>query len=128
MEDFGMVFVWLGIAAIFFIIYLLKSAKAQKSYSRAVEAKTRGDDVSAVKLFKQALWKANEKPDMETDIVSKLEELYNNRNIVYDFQDYKKLIEQFRILKKKSSQKSLREMGKVNKLKKDIIDRMPEFL
>ena len=128
MEDFGMVFVWLGIAAIFFIIYLLKSANAQKSYSRAVEAKTRGDDVSAVKLFKQALWKANEKPDMETDIVSKLEELYNNRNIVYDFQDYKKLIEQFRILKKKSSQKSLREMGKVNKLKKDIIDRMPEFL
>jgi alcohol dehydrogenase YqhD (iron-dependent ADH family) len=127
MEDFGLTFILLGIAAIFLIIYLFKVAKAKKFYSEAVGAKTHGNDRLAISIFKKALWKANEKPDMETDILSKLKELYSKHNIVHDFGDYETLIEQFRTLKKKSSHRSLREMGKVQKLKKELIDRMPEL-
>ena len=122
-----MAYIFLGIAVIFGIIYFFKVAKAKKLYSEAVVAKTRGDDRLAVSLFKQALWKANEKPDMEWDILSNLKELYSKHKVEHDFGDYETLIEQFRTLAKKSSNKSMREMGEVNKLKQELIDRMPEL-
>ena len=64
---------------------------------------------------------------METRILLSLSGIYKKNNINHDFDDYKKLIEQFKILDKKSSNKSMREMGKVNELKKELIDRMPDL-
>ena len=122
-----MFYVFLAIAVIFGIIYLLKVAKAKKLYSKAVDVKTQGDDKLAISLFKEALGLANEKPDVEADILSQLKELYAKHNLKYDFGDYQTLINQFQILQKKSSNKAMREMGEVNKLKLKMIENMPEL-
>jgi len=123
-----MAYIFLGIALIFGVLYLIKVANAKKFYSRAIDAKTNSDDRLAISLFKQALSYANDKPDMETDILAELKELYAKHNIAFDFGDYEKLIEQIRILGKKSSNKSMREMGEVIKLKQELIVTMPELL
>ena len=115
------------IAIVFYSIYLLKMRKAKLLHSEAEEAERNGEYATAVTLFKQSLWKANEKPEMETSILLSLTDIYKKHNIAFDNGDYEKLIEQFQTLKKKSSRKSLQEMGKVNKLKKELIDRMPEL-
>ena len=127
MEDFGLTFIFLAIAAIFGIIYLFKITKSKQLFAKAMDAKTQGDDRLAVSLFKQALNMANEQPDKEMDILSNLKELYGKHNLEYDFTDYETLISQFRTLKSKSSNKAIREMGKVNKLKQGLIERMPEL-
>lgn len=127
MEDFGLTFIFLAIAAIFGIIYLFKITKSKQLFAVAIDAKTQGDDKLAVSLFKQALNLANEQPDKEMDILSNLKEVYAKHNLEYDFKDYETLISQSRTLKSKSSNKAIREMGKVNKLKQDLIDRMPEL-
>lgn len=110
-----------------FIIRSKKEKKANTLSSRAYNAIADGDDKLAISLLKQALWQANESPDIEEPILSKLKELYKNHTIEHDFGDFEKLVEQFRILKKKSSMKSAKEMQKVVELKKVLIDRMPEL-
>lgn len=114
-----MFYIFLAIAVIAGIIYLFKVAKAKKLYSKAVDAKTQGDDKLAISVFKEALGLANEKPDVEADILSQLKELYAKHNLKYDFRDYQTLINQFQTLQKISSNKAMREMGKVNKLKNE---------
>ena len=123
--DFFLAFVFLGIALILGIIYLFKVGKAKKLLAEATEAKNRGDDRTAITLYKEALKHANEKPDMEQGIVAHLQNIYTNHKLAYDFSDYNKLIEQTRILKKKSSTKSTRELVKVIKLKAEMVDKMP---
>ena len=125
--DFFFVFIFLGIAAIAGVIYLVKMAKAKKSLEEADEAMAKGDDSGAIVLYKQALKHANEKPDMEVTIVSKLDGLFNKNQLEYNFSDYNTLIEQARVLRKKSSNKALRELGKVIKLKKEMVDKMPSL-
>lgn len=127
MEDFLIVIPFILIAIVFYTIYLFKVSKAKKLLSQAKEANTNGEYALAVTLFKKALWKANEKPEMEAIILSSLAGIYEKNGITFDPDDYETLIQQFQILKKKSSRKSLQEMGKVNKLKKQLIDRMPEL-
>jgi hypothetical protein len=114
------------IAAVFFGIYLFKVSKAKQFLGEAEEAEVRGEYAAAVELFKKALWKANEKPEMERAILGSLARIYSKHDIGFESGDYERLIEQFAVLKKKSSRKALKEMGQVNKLKKELIDRMPE--
>ena len=109
------------------VIRSSKEKKANTLSSRAFNAIADGDDKLAISLLKQALWQANESPQIEEPILSKLKELYKKHNIEHDFGDFEKLIEQFRILKKKSSMKSAKEIQKVVELKKALIDRMPEL-
>jgi hypothetical protein len=125
--DFFLVFIFLGLAALAGLIYLVKMRKAKKHLTLAGEAKLRGDDKTAIILFKKALNHANEKPDMEAEILLQLEALYANNGLKYDFSDLNQLLEQTRVLSKKSSNKALRELGKVLKLKKEIVDEMPEL-
>lgn len=127
METLLWVSPFIVIAIVFYSIYLLKIRKAKQLHYEAEEAERNGEYATAVTLFKQSLWKANEKPEMETGILLSLTGIYKKHNIAFDAGDYEKLIEQFQTLKKKSSRKSLQEMGKVNKLKKELIDRMPEL-
>jgi inorganic pyrophosphatase/exopolyphosphatase len=118
---------FLIIAVVFYSIYLYKISKAKQLLSEAEEAEKDGNLASAVILLKQALWKANEKPEMEKRILLSLTDIFGKYQITLDTGDYEKLIEQFQILKKKSSRKSLQEMGKVNKLKKELITKMPDL-
>jgi len=126
-DDFWGVLVFFVIAAVFFSIYLFKVGKAKQLLSEAEKARAGGDDRSAVGLFKQALWKSNESPAMERKILSSLDKIYKGRTINHDFTDYGKLVGQLEILKKKSSQKAMGEMGQVQKLKKALIDEMPDL-
>jgi len=110
-----------------YIISKSKEKKANELSSKAFNAIADGDDKLAITLLKQALWKANESPDIGSPVLSKLKELFLKHNIEHDFGDYEKLIEQFRILKKKSSMRSAQEMKKVVELKKKLIDKIPEL-
>ncbi len=122
---------WLGVAAFFFIIYLIlnryKSSKVNKFISEAFEAIKQGQDGSAASLFKEALLYANENPDQELKIVAELKALYDNHGIKYSFENFESLVEQSRILIAKSSNKALKELGKVIELKNKIIDKMPDL-
>jgi len=122
-----MFYVFLVIAVIFGIIYLVKISKSKKLLASAVEAHTRGDDKLAVELFKKALVYSNETPDREQEVVSYLKKIYQKHGIEFDFSDYELLMRQFRALSGKSSQKAIREMGEVNKLKTKIIEGLPEL-
>lgn len=64
---------------------------------------------------------------MEERILLDLQEIFSKHAVDFNFQDYQKLIEQFQVLPKKSSNKDLRELGKVQDLKKEMIDKMPEL-
>jgi hypothetical protein len=125
--DWGIVILFGGIAVIFYIIYLVKTSYAKKYLTEAENAMVAGRHLEAVTIFKKALWKANEKPEIETKILDRLAELYQQHKINHSFEEYRSLIKQFQVLSKKSSNKAIKEMGEVQTLKKKLIEKMPDL-
>jgi hypothetical protein len=117
-----------AIALIGAVAYLYKVKAAKKTLAQAEEARAKGDDREALGLFVKALWLANEKPSLETSILEKIRRLYDRMKIAYDLGDYLKLVEQYRSLSKKSSRKSLKESVEVQKLKRELIEKMPGYV
>ena len=107
--DFFMAFIFLGLAGIGFIIYQIKAGKAKKLVNEAAQAKISGNGPEAVRLYKKALSMGGAKPDMEDRILSGLEEVYTKHDKQVNFSDYRKLIDQTRILSKKSYYKAIQE-------------------
>jgi thioredoxin-like negative regulator of GroEL len=125
--DWGIVLLFAGIAVIFYIIYLVKTSYAKKYLTEAENAMAAGNHLEAVTTFKKALWKANEKPEIEAKILDRLAELYQQHKIDHSFEEYHSLIKQFQVLSKKSSNKAIKEMGEVQSLKKKLIEKMPDL-
>lgn len=128
-DPISIALIFLGIAAIATagIILFIKMEKVKKYLTKAEEAIKQGDEKTAIVMIKSALNNANEKPDLEASILAKLEALYKKNGLGYDFSDFNKLTDQFRVLKKKSSNKALRELYKVIDLKKEMVKKMPEL-
>jgi len=126
--DFFFVYIFAGIAVIGFIIYLIKVSKAKKLIGQAEDAHKQGNNAEAVRLFKEALVYGNQKADMEEQILIQLEDIYKKYDKEVDFSDYRKLVEQTRILSKKTSYKAANELKQVLKLKKEIVNKMPSLV
>ena len=122
-----MFYVFLAIAVIFGIIYLVKISKSKNLLKKAIEAKDQGDDKTAVSLFKQAMQYSNETPAREREIINHLKAIYEKHGIEFDFSDYKTLMSQFSALSGKSSMKAQKEMGEVIKLKNKIVESLPDL-
>jgi hypothetical protein len=129
LDPISIALIILGIAAFATagIIFLIKMEKVKKYLTNAEEAIKQGDDKTAIVMIKGALNNANEKPDLEASILTKLEALYKKNGLGYDFSDFNKLTGQFQVLKKKSSNKARRELYKVINLKKEMVKKMPEL-
>ena len=123
--DFFFAYIFLGLAAIFGLIYFIRITKASNLIHEADEAFEQGLDKEAVTLYKKAIGHANE--DMENQILTKFEEIFGNHNVRVNFTDYRKLIDQTRILSKKSSNKAMKEINKIATLKEEIISALPEL-
>lgn len=121
----------IGLAVIAFaaagIIKYVKGEKVKKNLAEAEEALKSGDDKTAIIRFKEALNNANEDPEKEASILGQLEALYKKHGLEYDLTDFNKLTEQFKVLKKKSSNKAMRELTKTAELKKQIVAKLPEL-
>ena len=109
------------------MVYLARAKKkeAENCLSESQAALNQKDDAAALRWLKLALEEANEEPDLEMDILAKMQDLYNCHHVSFDMSDYRKLIEQYRILYKKSSDKSYNELIEVQKLKHRLIENMP---
>lgn len=116
-----------AIAAVCFVLSKVKKGKAKRLTAEAESAWDAGNDSAAISLFKEALWKANEEPALEEKIIASLNALYSKVGIHWDFSGYEALVEQFKWLSKKSSNKAMRELGEVQGLKKEVLDRMPDL-
>ena len=123
--DFFFTFLLLGLAAIFGIIYFIHIVRADNLINKADEAFKQGRDKEAVTLYKKAIGHGNE--GQETLILTNLEKIFGNHNVQVDFTDYRKLIDQTRILSKKWSKKSEKETIKIAVLKAEIISALPEL-
>jgi len=122
-----MFYIFLAIAVIFGIIYLIKISKSKNLLKKAVEAMDQGDDKTAVSIFKQAMQFSNETPAREREIINHLKAIYEKHSIEFDFSDYKKLMSQFSALSGKSSMKAQKEMKEVIKLKSQIVESLPDL-
>ena len=126
-EDILWVLPYLILAGVMYSIYLWKTARGKSLLAQSRSLIEAGDQRGGIHLLKEALWKANEKPNLEQQILDEFTRIYQSRGISYDNQDYIVLIDQFRELSKKGSTKALDEMKKVQSLKKQLIDRMPDI-
>ncbi len=115
------------LVAVFYLIYAWKTARGRRLLAKARTVSSSGNVREAVRLLKEALWKANEKPGLERSILNDLAQEYRSRGISFDLQDYLILIEQFQDLSKKGSTKAMEELKQVQALKKQIIERMPNI-
>jgi len=122
-----MFYIFLAVAVIFGIIYLIKISKSKNLLKKAVEAMDQGDDKTAVSIFKQAMQFSNETPAREREIINHLKAIYEKHSIEFDFSDYKKLMSQFSALSGKSSMKAQKEMKEVIKLKSQIVESLPDL-
>jgi len=125
-EDILWALPYLILAAVLYSIYLWKTARGRNLLTKAQSLLSSGDTGQAVDLLKQALWKANEKEELERSILAELDRAYRSRSIPFDSHDYVLLIGQFQELKKKGSTKAMAELKKVQALKKKLIEYMPE--
>ncbi len=107
------------------IAYFLKKSGAKKSIKEADESILQSDDSMALLHLNSALIDANESPNLELEIIEKIEKLYQKNNITFDFSNYRKLIENSRVLLKKTSKKSSKEFEEVDSLKTKIRESMP---
>jgi len=107
------------------IMYLVKKGSAKKSIKEAEEAMLKGDDSLALMNLNSALIDADETPDLELEILDKIENLYRKNQITFDFSNYRKLIENSRILLRKTSKKSEKEFSEIDDLKQKIRNSMP---
>ena len=115
----------LGFAGLMGLAYLVKLAKAKRLLAAARDAEEAGDDAHALYLYKGALRKANEDPRLESTILEAVVTLYTRNQIPFDAADYRELMDQYRALAKRSSNKSMGELVQVQTLKDEIIDAMP---
>ena len=128
-EDIFESFVWalpfLMIACIYYGIAAWKKAKGRGLRDRALALLSSGNHGDAHDVLMQALWKANEEPRLERQILADMGRLYEKIGIRFSAEDYKLLIGQFEQLSKKGSYKAISEMKKVQALKKALIGKMP---
>ncbi len=127
----GEAFIWalpyILIAAVMYSIYVFKTSRGKDLFKKAKQAINQGDLAEGVTLLKQALWKANEKPNLEHEILNELNRAYQEKTIVFDCRDYQVLISHYEQLAGKSSHKAISEIKKVQALKKQLIDKMPDL-
>ena len=116
---------FLVIAAIFYGIAAWKKNKGQGFHAEAKQLLSQGNHKEARELLLQALWKANEIPQLERRILTDLGKLYEEINVAFDPGDYMVLIRQFEQLSTKKSHKAISEMKKVQAVKKGLIGGMP---
>jgi hypothetical protein len=109
------------------IIKAVKGGRVKKYLAEAEEAERSGDDKTVILRLKDALNNANEDAEMEASILGRLEAVYKKHQLQYDLKDFNKLTEQFNVLKKKSSNKAMRELVKVAELKKKFVEKLPEL-
>jgi hypothetical protein len=109
------------------IITAVKRGRVKKYLAEAEEAERTGDDKAVILRLKDAVNNANEDREMEASILSRLEAVYGRHKLQYDLTDFHKLTEQFYLLKKKSSNKAVRELTKVAELKKKFVGNLPEL-
>jgi lipopolysaccharide biosynthesis regulator YciM len=118
--------VFFGVVAVLAAIgWFMKRGQAQRLDGEAAAALARGDDAAAVKLHKQALWAHNESPEEELRILSVLAELYARNGKSGELENYRKLIEQYRTLSKRSA--PLTEIIAVQGLKEKLLATLPEL-
>ena len=131
MEDILEGIVWalpfLAIAGIYYVIAIWKKTKGKGLHARARELLDSGSYKEARDVLLQSLWKANETPQLERQILNDLSRVYENLGIAFESSNYKELIRQFEMMSSKHSQKAISEMKKIQALKKDLIDRMPRI-
>jgi len=125
-EDILWVLLYAILAAVLYAIYWWKTSRVRSLLGKSQSLIAVGNLRKGVHLLKEALWKTNENPDLEQSILDELAKAYQARGVSFDSQDYILLIGQFRELSKKGSTKAIEEMKKVQKLKRKIIDRMPD--
>lgn len=115
------------IMVVFYCIHLRKVARGRSLLAKAQSSLEYGNATDAVILLKQALWKANEKPELERSILAELGQAYQHRNVAFDPRDYLILVGQYELLAKKGTAKAIEELKKAQLLKKQLIDRMPDL-
>lgn len=115
------------LTVVLYCIYLWKTTRARKLLTKATSSFGDTNARDAVSLLKQALWKANEKPELERSILAKLGQTFQQGTIAFNEGDYLILIGEFEQLSQKGSYKALQEIRKVQTLKKQLIDRMPNL-
>lgn len=125
-EDILWVLPYVILIAVLYSIYLWKTARGKKLLAQGRELIRAGNSREGVRLLKEALWKANQKPDLELAILDELVNAYKGCGVIFDAHDYIVLVNQFRELNKKGSGKAVDELKKVQKLKKQVIDRMKD--
>jgi hypothetical protein len=125
LESIAWAIPFLVIAAVFYAIAAWKKSKGRGLHRQAQLLLSSGRRNEARDVLLQALWKANEEPNLERQILADLGRLYGEIGTPFSPDDYEVLIGQYKQLKKKGSHKAISEMKKVQALKKELIDRMP---
>jgi hypothetical protein len=116
------------LAIIGYSMYFWKTIQGKKLLSKGTSLIDAGCLPQGVNVLKDALWKANEKPELERAIIQKLDRVYKQKNISFDSNNYLVLVTQYRTLSKKKSYIALEEIKKVQALKKQILDKMPNII
>lgn len=116
---------WLALAGVLYAFAFWKKSKGRKLHAEAREHLATGDLDEARDRLLQALWKANEEPEIERRILADLDVVCQRSQVDFRSDDYEVLILQFEQLSKKGSHKALAEMKKVQALKWRLIERMP---
>ena len=125
-EDLFWVLPYALLAVVMYSLYFWKTARGRSLLAKSRELIDAGKLPEGADLLKEALWKANEKPELEHAILDELANVYQVCGHSFDSQDYVLLISQYQGLEKKGSTKSLQELQKVQMLKKQVIDGMPK--
>ncbi len=129
-EDFMEALLWGApfflIALVFYGLSANKKRVGNKLQLQAQAELEAGRSTRARDKFLQALWKANEEPALERQILRSLQALPIEAKVPLAFADYELLIGQYEQLAKKSSHKALSELKQVQALKLELIQRVPE--
>lgn len=125
MESLAYALPFLAIAGVFYLIAARKKRLGRKLHAQAKHLLASGRDKEARELLLQALWKANEEPGLERQILDDLGQFFQEAWVDVLIDDYRLLVRQFEALAKKGSHKAISEMKKVQGLKQALIDRMP---
>ena len=118
-------FIFGGIAVLFLAMWLVKRGLAGRTLREAEVAAARGDDETALRLWKESLDWSNESPETEATILERIESVYRRHAIPFSSADYLKLMDQYRALAKKSSNRALRELSQVQTLKSRVVAGWP---
>jgi hypothetical protein len=115
---------WFLLAAIFYGFALWKKFRGQNLLSDARQLRTAGKTQEACGTYLNALWKANEEPRLEREILAELSQIYGGTNPKFRSGDYETLIVQFERLSKKGSHRAIAELKEVQSLKSHLIEQM----